>query len=232
MNYYEILKKYYTDMGLEELQSRPNSVAFFDDEEESTIIINDMDKVNIESIIYKNDISKILNIDELVEKLSIINKHTFTFVEEIVFVINDSDIEYLEEHYCVELNDDYLGQYNSENSILIVDLRGILDRAYSILDEQDILNEYTLNNFTSEEVLITLIHEAFHSVVDKDETCSLNEVLPFNLTEVEDEEMEEVIVERFAKKIVSKDTYRLTLFNHDFIKKYIEESDEIVMDTF
>lgn len=232
MNYYKKLKHYYQDMGFEELYSRPNSIGFFDDEEEKTIILNDMDKVTIESLIYKNKITKILNIDELVRNLSIINKHIFTFVEEIIFIIEDSDTEYLQEHYCVELNENYLGQYNSESSILIVNLRSIISRAHSILDEQEILTNYTLNNFTSEEILITIIHEALHSVIDKDENYSLNEILPFDVTDVEDEEAEEIIVEKFAKKTVLNDTYRLTLFNNDFISKYIEESDEIVMDIF
>lgn len=232
MTIYEKLKNYYMENDFEELPSKPNSAAFFDSEKEKCITINNMDKVELNSLIYENDISKIIDIKKLITTLSIIDKNLFTFVEQIIFAINDSDIEHLEEHYCIELNEDYLGQYNSENSIIIVNLKAILDRAYSILDEENILTEYTINNFTSEEILITLIHEIFHCVLDKDETYALSEVLPFNLREVEDEEMEEVIVERFSKKIVSTSTSRITLFNEKFITKYLEEQDEIFIEAF
>lgn len=232
MNYYKELKTYYNGLELEELESRNNSSSFFDNEEERTIVINDMDRTTIESIIYKNDISNIINMDSLINTLNIIDKNTFTFVAEIVFVTNDFDMEYLEENYCIELNEDYLGKYNSENSVIVVNLKSILERAYSILDEENILNNYTLNNFTSEEIITTIFHEAFHSVIDKDENFILNDILPFNIREVNDEEMEEVIVEKFAKKIVSKSTSRLTLFKDDFITSYIEEQDEIFMDTY
>lgn len=232
MTIYNKLKDYYSDIDFEIIHCDERNSSFFDWQKESHITINNMENVEPISLIYKNNVLDIIDIDKLINSLSIIDKHLFTFVNEIVFVIDDSDIEYLDEYYCIDLNDNYLGQYNSENSVIVINLQSILERTYTILEEGSILTEYTMNNFASEEMMITLIHELFHVILDKDETNSLEEVLPFNLNEVQDREMEEIIVERFAKKIVSSSIKRLTLFSSEFMRDYMEKQYVINLDTY
>lgn len=223
MTIYEKLFNYYTKKGFELVEAKDSKSIFFDDDEEQSIVINNMNLMSIKDLIYTDNLTDFIKLDVLTDCLSKVNKHLFTFVDKIIFVKDESDIWYIEEQYSAYVNENYLAQYNPENSLVIINVKHILERAYSILEDEFILSNYTLNNFTSEEILISIMHEVFHCIADKDILHTLNPILPFNIYDIEDESMEEYIVEKHAKKLILEKNSKVTFMDDDFVSSYKPE---------
>lgn len=227
-NIFEEMKKQCLIEGLEEIPVGEDRCEFYDYDSSCTIVINDMSKVKASSLIYKNDILKYVEAEHMIKIIDSIDSEIFTGIYEIVFVLGEEDVNYLEESYCITLLDGALGQYNELNSIIVINVRNLLHFGSKILKEDEVFSASVLNEYISEEIIITLLHELGHAIVSN---SYLYEIL--DLEKLIDSDMsEEDMVESFAREQYRKIQDKIMFMNHTFAEAYVKEEDDYFNDEF
>ena len=213
------------EYGYEEMDDIENGCSFYDKCNSRNVFVNNVSEKNKLSYIYENNIFKYINKDTMLGILNALNENLFLNLNEVVFMVDYDDLEYLEEEYCIVVENNYLGWYNYEYSIVVINFRSIVFNATKHLKDMGVFNAENLNKFLSEQLLVTLIHELGHCICSC-EYLYENEI-PFN--EYSDEED---VVETYAKNIVGLLNEKNNLVCPKFIDDYVDNEEELFDDDF
>lgn len=227
IDYTELISRCWTD-GFEELDITKDRAEFYDDYDGRHIFVNNVENKEMLSFIYENDIFEYINKEVLNSILNKINKDLFLNLNQIVFVVNENDRNYLEEEYAIDsYRRCYLGRYNYEYSVVVVNFRTLLVEVARQLKDECNYTKENFDSFLSEQILITLIHEIGHCIY----SCEyLNgDEMPFEDFGLKGEED---VVESYAEKVVSSLHQKTYLLNPDFVALYFEKEEEVFNDEF
>ena len=172
----KVLEFYREEDYLEELETdAENRYLFFDDEDGMEYPLNNTKKLNIgdfikdikksdcSDCIVKNDysitnIDKLFNLKKFKKVLSKINPDITIFLNEIVIIIEEDSIPYVEEYCCTMLLDRCVGQSVSLKGSIIINMYEIFNHF-----REECIDEDEFFHSSIAEFYLTLFHELGHN---------------------------------------------------------------------
>ena len=195
MLFKKALEHYRNQEELEEIElAKDKRYQFMDIDDGYIFPLNNIDEITIsELFIDKNseedcditDISKFVNLKELEKVLANIDKKYFFFLNEILVLLEEEDIDTAEDYLCRELLEGTVGQTTGDTNSIVINMFDIFNRVKDVCESKESFFKTSIKEF-----YITLLHELGHVCLRNN---FLNkEYLPFE-SDISDEEEEEFV---------------------------------------
>lgn len=155
-SYYEDIYNIYSQLdGFKIYLAEESRTTFKNDETNEVLFLNDTNTCNYLDLFYKNKFFEVLDVELFEEFLCQLDERLFLTINEIVFIMEDSDVEYLKETYDIDAaEDEYIGQYTTGSNVATINLRAILN--YGLGKRGDFLSFY---ENTMSSIMTIIVHE-------------------------------------------------------------------------